>query len=156
MCLTNLILHKLTHLSHILCLLLINLTVLQNFWVANWYLISDRCLFPPVRWKLVLHGYYLLDCARDVLLGPKHFQNFRRNRIAIQNIHPTSSKILYATKTRLRVSVPLVLRPRWDKDSRPSLPLFPLQPPQLIATVASNLKCLFPHQYKNACSHLSM
>ena len=32
-----------------------------------------------------------------------------------------SSKILYETETRLRVLVPLVSRPRRDRDSRPSL-----------------------------------
>ena len=35
----------------------------------------------------------------------------------------TSSKILFETETRPRVSVPLVLRPRLDRDSRPLLQL---------------------------------
>ena len=44
-----------------------------------------------------------------------------------KNFHPrrdrdeTSSKIQYETETRPRVSVPLVSRPRRDRDSRPSL-----------------------------------
>ena len=45
----------------------------------------------------------------------------RLSKIEANKTKTRLSKMLYETKTRLRVSVPLVLRLRRDQDSRPSL-----------------------------------
>ena len=61
----------------------------------------------------------------------------RQRQDCLKNFHPrrdrgmTSSKILYETGTRPRVSVHLVLRPKRDRDSRPTLHLCSIYPQNL-------------------------